>query len=184
MPYRRIPSPGETTALLRQAVAESGLSQRRISVLMDVSEKHVNAMLNGKTSVSALHAVLLAEVLNLTAEGILITQIQEELRDIYHMRNPPPPEEPEAEPTCQEGTDLKGRPCLRAPGHTGRHKYQLVLETAPKAPRKAAPKPAPEAVAVEEPAMCGKGRDLQGRPCLKPPGHAGRHKYQLVWGEK
>lgn len=157
-------------------MAEAGLSQRRVSVLMDISEKHVNAMLNGKTSVSALNAVLFSEVLNLTAEGILITQIQEELRDVYHLRNPQPEPVPEpvAELTCQKGTDLAGRPCLKPVDHPGRHKYQLVQDAPPRTRK---PKAAPEPEPVFEEITCSNGTDLQGRPCLREPGHKGRHKY-------
>jgi len=109
--------------MLRDAVRDSGLTQRQVALLTGLTQQALNRVLNGQNGITVHHAVLLEEALGISADGILVTQMQEQLRDVREARRgfePEPDEDPKHR--CNRMDDVFRR-CLKNHNHDGRHIY-------------------------------------------------------------
>lgn len=111
---------GDAAKMVKKAIKESGMTQNRFCLLSGISIGSLASMLSGRNKITPEMAVRMEELLDLTAEGILITQMNEQLRDARDARRgvERPQEVPESRHRCNR-MDKVFRRCLSAHNHQG-----------------------------------------------------------------
>lgn len=67
--------------MLARAIRESGLSQHYIARTVGIDASNINKMIAGYQSIPLNVALQLEKVLDFTAEGLLVTQLYDKIRD-------------------------------------------------------------------------------------------------------
>lgn len=109
--------------MIRRAIREAGITQRQLSILTGYAPQAITHVLQGRNAVSPTFAVLLEEALGISADGILVTQLQEQLRDVREARRGLEPEPDENPKHRCNRMDAVFRRCLKNHNHDGRHIY-------------------------------------------------------------
>src|SRR4029453_6006828 len=77
---------GEAARMVKAAIKESGMTQNSFCMLTGIKPSSLNSVMGGRNKISPEMAVRIEEALDLTAEGILVTQMNEQLRDAREAR--------------------------------------------------------------------------------------------------
>src|SRR4029453_530207 len=77
---------GEAARMVKAAIKESGMTQNRFCMLTGTPPSPPIWIMSGGDKISPEMAVRIEEALDLAAEGILVTQMNEQLRDAREAR--------------------------------------------------------------------------------------------------